>query len=217
MRRARVLMASVLLAATVTAATFLTGMTTMAGKYEEPSYTVVKAYPDFELRTYAPTIEAQVTVDGPYGQAVRGAFRILAGYIFGGNAPRSTIAMTTPVSAKPASESIAMTTPVSATPGPQGWTVSFTMPSTWTMVTLPMANDPRVRLVEVPGATWVVRKFRGRATDAVVAKQLADLRRDAEAAALELSDASSVSQFNPPWVLGPWRRNEVRWALASAR
>ncbi len=200
----------------VAALAVITGGTAMAGRYEEPAYTVVRTLPGFEVRAYAPTIEARVTVAGTYNEAVSGAFRVLAGYIFGGNAPQEAIAMTTPVSAQPAGQSIAMTTPVSAAPTAAGWTVSFTMPSKWTLQTLPAANDPRVQLVEVQGASWAVRSFRGRATDSRVAKELASLRQDAEAAGVRLADTASVSQFNPPWVLGPWRRNEVRWAIASA-
>ncbi len=187
----------------------------MAGRYEQPAYRVVATHPGVEIRAYAPVVEARVTVNGTYTQAVNGAFRILAGYIFGGNAPRASIAMTTPVSARPAGERIAMTTPVSAAPGTGGWTVSFTMPSAWTLATLPAPTDPRVELVEVPGATWAVRAFKGRATDAVVAEQLSALERDARAASISLDAASVVSQFNPPWVLGPWRKNEVRRAVAA--
>lgn len=216
MRRGRKVAAVALGITVVTALVFLTGSTTMAARYEEPPYTVGRTYDRFEVRTYGPTIEAQVTVAGSYSQAVSSAFRVLAGYIFGGNAPRAAIAMTTPVSAQPAGARIDMTTPVSAAPDAGGWTVSFTMPSTWTMDTLPRANDARVKLVEMPGGTWVVRTFRGRLTDAVAARELADLRRDAEAASLRLTDRQIVSQFNPPWVLGPWRRNEVRWLLAPA-
>lgn len=200
-------------ATTATALALLTGVFDMASHYEEPAYTVVRTTPSFEVRTYAPTVEAQVTMPGSYSQAVTSSFRVLAGYIFGGNAPRSSIAMTTPVSATPSSERLAMTTPVSAAEGAQGWTVSFTMPKDRTLETLPTANDPRIRLVAVPGETWVVRKFKGRATDTVVVRELATLKHDAESGGLRLRDASVVSQFNPPWVLGPWRRNEVRWLL----
>ncbi len=176
---------------------------------------VVRTTPDFEVRTYAPTVEAQVTMPGSHSEAVSAAFRVLAGYIFGGNAPRASIAMTTPVSAKPARERIAMTTPVSAAEGDGGWTVSFTMPAGKTLATLPVANDPRIRLVEVPGETWVVHTFKGRATDEIVATKLKSLQHDASDAGVHLAEASAVAQFNPPWVLGPWRRNEVRWQLAN--
>lgn len=198
----------------VVAAALVTGVTARAGNYEEPGFRVVSTHDGFEVRAYAPTIEAQVRVDGGYNTAVRTAFGVLAGYIFGGNAPRASIAMTTPVSATPAGQRIAMTSPVSAVEAASGWTVSFTMPSEWTMETLPVPNDPRVRLAEVGGGTWAVRAFGGRAYDAVVAEAVAALRRDAEAAGVSLTGAPVVSQFDPPWVVGPLRRNEVRIAVA---
>ena len=42
-----------------------------------------------------------------------------------------------------------MTTPVSASGAGDRWTVSFMMPSKWTMDTLPVPKDPRIDLVEV--------------------------------------------------------------------
>jgi hypothetical protein len=199
----------------VLAASVGTGLTARAGGYEEPAYTLVESHPGFEVRRYAPTIEAQVTVEGSYSQAVRAAFGVLAGYIFGGNSPGASIAMTTPVSASPNGERIAMTTPVSAAAVGEGWTVSFTMPASWTMQTLPAPNDARVRLVEVQGAAWAVRAFGGRASDPVVAAQVEALRGDAAAAGVPLVGAPVVSQFDPPWVMGPWRRNEVRLAVLA--
>lgn len=198
----------------VAAAATVTGRASAAGGYEEPAFVVASRHDGFEVRTYAPTIEARVTVPGTYGRAVSSAFGVLAGYIFGGNEPRASIAMTTPVSAQPAGESIAMTAPVSAMASADGWTVAFTMPSSWTMATLPRPVDPRVRLVEVPSGTWAVRGFGGRASDDVVERELAALDAAARAAGVVLSGPPVVSQFDPPWVLGAWRRNEVRRAVA---
>jgi hypothetical protein len=190
------------------------GSRAYAAPNEEPAYEVLQSAPGFEVRRYEPTIEAQVTVEGDYSGAVTKAFRVLASYIFGGNAPRESIAMTTPVSAKPAGTSIAMTTPVSAVSADGSWIVSFTMPRQWTMQTLPVPNDPRVTLVEVPAAAFAVRTFNGRATDSAVKTELDALRAEVEAAGLTIDGAPTVSQFNPPWILGPWRRNEVRWPIA---
>ena len=192
-----------------------TGATTAPGAYEEPAYDVEAAHDGFEVRRYAPTVEARVTVAGDYASAVSAAFGLLAGYIFGGNTPGASIAMTTPVSAQPAGERIAMTTPVSAAPAPAGWTVAFTMPATYTLATLPRPNDARVQLVEVPGGAWAVRAFGGRASNDAVAAELAALDAAAARAGVTLTGPPVVSQFDPPWVLGPWRRNEVRRAVGA--
>ena len=68
---------------------------------EEPNYTILNQTEDFELRRYNAQIAAQTWVTGSQDSAGRQGFRILAGYIFGGNtAPSgesSKISMTAPV------------------------------------------------------------------------------------------------------------------------
>ena len=182
-------------------------------QYEEPAYTVEASHPGFEVRAYAPTIEARVTLKGTRQAATREGFGVLAGYLFGGNTAQQGIAMTTPVSAAPASQTIDMTTPVSAAPAGDGWTVAFTMPSKWALDTLPRPDDDRVELVEVSGVRAAVRTFRGRGASAAVEAEEAALRAAMRDAGLPSEGAATIAQFDPPWVLGPWRRNEVQIRL----
>lgn len=189
-------------------ALLLLGGIAMAGRYEEPGYEVEARHEGFEVRTYGPTVEARVTVPGTYGRAVSAAFRVLAGYIFGGNAAGDRIAMTTPVSAVP-DEDVDVSGAV-ATATDAGWTVAFTMPSDRTLETLPQPRDPRIQLAAAGGGTWAVRTFSGRARDARVDAELDALTSAATAAGYRITGPPVVSQFDPPWTLGPWRRNEVR-------
>ena len=118
---------------------------------EEPSYTLVERVGSIEIRDYPGLIHAEVTVRGDRQTATRRGFQPLANYIFGGNQPREDIAMTAPVTASRSGQSIAMTAPVTSEPAGEGeWVVSFIMPSEWTMETVPVANDPDVRLREAP-------------------------------------------------------------------
>jgi hypothetical protein len=87
-----------------------------------------------------------VTVTGEQKEAARKGFRLLAGYIFGGNKSRQSIAMTAPVAQEPVSEIIAMTAPVMQLENAGTWTVRFTMPSAYTMEMLPQPNDPKEQL-----------------------------------------------------------------------
>lgn len=187
-----------------------------AGTYEEPSFTVVDDASGYELRSYDRQIEARVTVASSYEASVRQGFRILANYIFGGNQSRSSIDMTTPVATVP-STSIDMTAPVSAMGEGQRWTVSFMMPSQWTLETLPVPNDARIELVEVAPSLRAVRTFSGRASQRRVDQELAALREAVATAGLEVVGPSAIAQFDPPWVLGPWRRNEVGLPVQTAR
>lgn len=182
--------------------------TVMARDYEQPPYTVTAPHDTFEVRDYAPHLEARIRVAGDYTSAVSEGFRALAGYIFGGNSPGARIEMTTPVSAA-AGTRIDMTAPVSASAADGSWSVAFMMPSPWTLQTLPRPDDPRIELVEVPGGRWAARTFSGRARNDRVRDELASLRQAVAAAGLEVTGAELVSQFDPPWTLGPWRRNEV--------
>ena len=184
-------------------------------QYEEPTYTVESSNPTFEVRAYEATLQARVTVSGSRERATQQGFRILAGYIFGGNQAKQSIAMTTPVSAAPQSQSIEMTAPVSATASATGWTVGFTMPRQWTLDTLPVPNDSRVQLVAVSAHRAAVRSFTGRANQARVADEERALLGALEALGLQANSGVTLAQFDPPWVLGPWRRNELQVGLGG--
>lgn len=108
------------------AALALSGSPAMA--VEEPSFTVVVREGAFEIRDYPALVVAEVVVTGAQKEAASQGFRLLAGYIFGGNTKRQDIAMTVPAVQERSSEKIAMTAPVTQTLDAGDWTVRFTMP-----------------------------------------------------------------------------------------
>ena len=197
---------------------------------EELKYSVVESHDDFEIRTYAPYISAQASLTGEY-RAVQGdLFRLLAGYIFGKNSTRDSIEMTAPVLldsesregvdgagsretlSETQSESIAMTAPVTMQPGGDGqWTMSFSMPSKYTMGTLPKPTDARVRLLEVPERTVAVIRFSGRFGDeerrAENARSL--LKWLAESKWYKATGKPFYAGYDPPFTLPFLRRNEL--------
>jgi len=62
---------------------------------EEPKYTVLQEFENgIEIRAYEPHLVAVTKMDGSQNSG----FRVLAGYIFGGNEKEQEIAMTAPVS-----------------------------------------------------------------------------------------------------------------------
>ena len=193
----------------------------LAEKYEEPPYEVVQSHVDWEIRKYAPAIEARVSVDGPYDQAVNNGFRLLAGYIFGKNEPNESIAMTVPVAARPTEgQQIAMTTPVSTTPNTpdtvgavQTWTIAFTMPDQWSLDTLPAPLDDRVQLVETSEQLWAVLRFSGKANARTAEKNRQVLLSALAVEGLQPSGEPVIAQYNPPWIPGFLRRNEVKIPL----
>lgn len=175
--------------------------------YETTGYTVERTEGAVEVRRYPPHLVAEVTVGGDRSTAAGRGFRILAGYIFGGNAGAGEIAMTTPVTQEPAK--IAMTTPVTQSGRDGQWTVQFGMPSGYTMATLPKPNDDRVRFAEMPEARVVVITFSGLPTAGRLVGKAEDLRLAVAQMGLNVSGDPFYMFYDSPFTL-PWnRRNEV--------
>ncbi|HZY50668.1 MAG TPA: heme-binding protein [Devosia sp.] len=177
---------------------------------EEPKYTALVSDGACELRRYAPVIVAEVRVTGEMQAATNAGFRLLAGYIFGGNDARKSVAMTAPVTlAASTGTKIAMTAPVTLAGREGDWIVQFTMPRQWSLETLPVPNDPRVRLRPVPEMLMAVLKFSGLTSPPRVARKSAELAAWAAERDLEISGTPSLARYDPPWT--PWfmRRNEV--------
>ena len=182
---------------------------------EEPPFTVELTHGEFEVRDYPPMVVAEVAVTGDRKDAAGKGFRLLAGYIFGGNTGSRKIAMTAPVLQVPASsETIAMTAPVVQTGGGGGWVIQFVMPRGVSLETLPRPNNPKVHLRAVAAARIAVIRFSGLARQDDVADRTVALSRFVTAQRLQAVGAPSLAQYDPPWT--PWfmRRNEMMIAVA---
>lgn len=177
---------------------------------EEPSYTSILQEAPFEIREYPALIAAQVTVAGERSEAISAGFRLLAGYIFGGNTRKQSISMTAPViQNEAASEKIAMTAPVIQNSDPAGWVIRFIMPASYTLETLPTPNDPKVRLIPLPPKRFAVVRFSGLVDDNDVEQQTAVLRAFIARQKLSVIGTPSLARYDPPWTLWFLRRNEV--------
>lgn len=182
---------------------------------EEPPFTVKSAHSEFEVRDYPALVAAEVTVTGDRKDASSKGFRLLAGYIFGGNTRKQSNAMTAPVTqASAGSEKIAMTAPVLQIGGNGSWVIRFIMPRGSTLETLPRPNNPKVHLVAVPPTRMAVVKFSGLARQDDVDAKTAALSRFVTAQHLQAIGPPSLAQYDPPWTLWFMRRNEVMIPVA---
>lgn len=186
----------------------------LGSRVEKADYTVVKKMNGYEIRQYPAHIVAQTTVQGTYGESLSYGFSIVAGYIFGGNTRKESIAMTAPVVAqkgevKKVSENIAMTAPVVATAEGDSQIISFGMPRSYTLETLPTPNDPRVKIVMIPAKKYAVMRFSWYRLDARIKhmqeKLLSALNRDGIVAKGSFAYAGYNAPWTPPWMT----RNEV--------
>ena len=179
---------------------------------ETASYTVERTLEGAELRSYGPRLVAEVTVAGSRSGAANAGFRILAGYIFGGNAESSKIAMTTPVAQVPQASAGSAAAKTGAG-GAQSWTVRFSLPAGRSLADLPPPDDPRIRLMETAPERMLVLQFSGRPTDAALAKATASLRAIADRAGVKGQGEPEFMFYDSPFTL-PWnRRNEVALVL----
>jgi hypothetical protein len=186
----------------------ISGGTAMAT--EEPVFKLVLQAEAFEVREYPALIAAEVSVGGDRSEAVNAGFRLLAGYIFGGNTRSQSIAMTAPViQAPPAGEKIAMTAPVTQTGNADAWVIRFIMPSSYTLDTLPTPNDPKVQLKTLPPSRVAVVRFSGLAHEADIEQKTAELYDFIAANHLRAAGPPSLARYNPPWTLWFLRRNEI--------
>lgn len=176
---------------------------------EEAQYTVSAKQDELEIREYAPSIVAEVVVDGEFEDASGTAFRTLFNYISGKNTAQSKIAMTSPVSQKAEPEKIAMTSPVGQRQSGQGLAVSFMMPAAYTMDTIPVPDDPSVALREIPAHRAAAIRYSGRWSEASYKKHLARLQDWMKSQNLEAIGEPVWARYNAPFT--PWfmRRNEI--------
>ena len=194
------------------AALTLTGANAMA--IEEPRYEVLASTDDYEVRRYDSYIIAETDVEGTYKTAGNKAFRILAGYIFGDNQAAEKMAMTAPVGSRPADDSVKMkmTAPVTSAPGndeADSFTYSFVMESRYSLETLPVPNDPRVRIRVVPERTMAVHRYSGTWSEDNYLKHERVLLDALADDAVATRGAPVSARYNAPFT--PWfmRRNEV--------
>lgn len=175
---------------------------------EEPTYKIIVKDGAFELRDYSPYIVAEVVIDGDRDSAVNAGFRILAGYIFGGNTSRSKIVMTAPVT-QSKGENIEMTAPVTQTAQGSSWIIRFMMPHTYSMATLPQPDDERITLKLIQGRRLAVLKFSGLWTEGNLGAHRDELAALLVRKSLKPKGEATYAFYDPPWKPFFWRRNEV--------
>ena len=176
---------------------------------EEAEYSVIEQAGDIELRDYSSSIVAETLVKDDFEDAGNRAFRPLFKYISGDNETKDEIAMTSPVSQQKSSEKIAMTAPVSQQAAADGWVVSFMMPASYTMSTIPRPTDPEVRIREVPAFRAAVIRFSGRWTEKNYREHLEELQTWIGQKQLTVAGDPVWARYDPPFK--PWfmRRNEI--------
>ncbi|MEN0087344.1 MAG: heme-binding protein [Pseudomonadota bacterium] len=205
--------ASLTVAAGVVAAS-VSGAT--ADTIESPAYTLVLQDGPYEVRRYQPYIVAETSVNAEDGRTASSkAFMTLAGYIFGANTASDKIAMTSPVTSA-ASQKIDMTSPVTSQGDGRGdYTVRFSMPSKWTMDTLPTPLNDAVKLREVEGYVVAVLRYVGERPQAERDKVAAELTKWVKDQGWSAEAGPIWAGYDGPSVASEKRRYEVQLPIAD--
>ncbi len=183
-------------------------------KTPEPSWKSVRKDGNIEIRAYDPMVVAEVTTTGERYKAINEGFRILAGYIFGGNAGQKSIEMTAPVTQQPdvsEGQKIAMTAPVIQEAGlnQNEWKVRFVMPAEYTLSSLPKPNDNRIKFIEIPAYKAAVIRFSGFNTDNNLSSHKTELMTWIRDSKISTHGQPVYAFYNPPWTPPFMKRNEV--------
>jgi len=163
---------------------------------ETPKYNLLKKEGRFEIREYVPMVIAKTEVKANYRDATYTGFRRIANYIFGANKKQMNIEMTAPVISYESQSQ-------------NKYDIIFVMPKKHSLVDLPEPNYDNVTLELKQLGKTVVITFGGWATEGRViyyTKLLDDFIKKKN---LEIRSTYMVAQYNSPWALPPFRKNEI--------
>lgn len=183
---------------------------------KEAKYKVLEKDGKFEIRDYAPQILAETLTEGTLENAGDKAFNRLFKYISGNNKSQTKITMTAPVSQEAASEKIKMTTPVGQQKQNDKWLVSFMMPESYTMKTIPKPKDSRIIIRYIPAKRIAAVRYSGFWSKKNYLKNESDLKSWMEKKKLIGTGEPIWARYNPPFALWFLRRNEILIQLNPA-
>lgn len=163
-------------------------------KTEEQSYSVVWKNDQIEARFYPEAVLATVTSPATtYRSSSNRNFRVLAGYIFGGNEENQSIPMTSPVHMSFENGTSEM---------------SFVMPSSMNLETLPKPNTEGIIFSKSKEMYAVAIRFSGWADDEKIKNHTNKLLRALDVLGIEPKSSPWFMGYNPPYQVVN-RRNEV--------
>ena len=173
---------------------------------ESVPYAVVKTVDRVEIRHYPGLVLATVR-----GMSDDDAFGILFRFISGLNAGGGKIPMTVPVVSAQKGERIPMTAPVLS--GSNYF--SFVLPSSFKAETTPRPIDDRVSIEEIPARQVAVLRFRGSGSERQINEKTAELLTTLRNHNLSTVGESFLMRYNPPFIPGIFRKNEVGISVAE--
>ncbi|MDC1203944.1 heme-binding protein [Salibacteraceae bacterium] len=162
-------------------------------------YTVEEKFDNFEIRSYEASLFTMVKLPpSEYKTASGQGFRLLAGYIFGGNESNEKIAMTSPVQMSLE----------------DSMTMMFMVPKQYKKEDLPKPNQSQVKFHEEPEKRVAAITFGGWADDDKIERYKKELIKALEAQNISYTQRFYFLGYNAPYEIAN-RKNEVIVELAN--
>jgi hypothetical protein len=161
---------------------------------ETIKYEIIREIGKVEIRRYPKIIVARV-------DDASDAFNLLYRFITGENRQRAKVKMTSPV----VSQKIEMTSPVLSETG----AMAFVMPKEYTLETTPEPLNNQVKIMEIPARLIAALCFSGGWSEAHFEKETQDLLETLSEANVKTKGNVFTMLYNPPFIPGFLRRNEV--------
>jgi DNA gyrase inhibitor GyrI len=170
--------------------------------YETAQYRVIETEGAFEIREY-PDLTLVATESEMDSQGRDGSFMRLFRYISGENRQDQKIAMTTPVFMEGAGDQPRVS-------------MGFVMPKEVATSGVPEPKRDGVAIKKRAGGRFAVVRFSGRLDSDVTKAQEAKLRQWMESKGIHGLDTVEAAGYDPPFIPGLLRRNEVLIRLVDA-
>lgn len=164
---------------------------------ETQKYKILRRIGSVEIRQYPKLILATTKIKAE--EASNEAFGIIAEYIFGRN---------------DANEKIEMTAPVMSTSNSGIFAMSFVMPSSLDIKSLPKPISDRIEIKEKKASKFAVLRFSGLISKEKARMKEQELRTILKENRLEAKGGAILMRYNPPWTIPFMRRNEIALELS---
>ena len=165
-------------------------------------FNIISKHDDIEIRNYEPAIYASVTLPTNTNEQ-SSSFRILAGYIFGGNDEKQKIAMTAPVQMHNNDIN-----------GDKSLTMRFVMPDKYSIEDLSKPNDSRIEITKSGEKKFAAISFTGYNNDSKFLLNSNKLKKFLDSKNISYVDNPIYLGYDPPYKF--WnRRNEVLFELSN--
>jgi len=174
---------------------FLVWKSSFRNAYESAAYSQVKADGQFEIREY-PDLQLVTTSTDMNAAGKDGSFMRLFRYISGGNETKQKVAMTTPVF-------------MDSGPDDTEEQMGFVLPKNVAQEGAPEPTGRGVQLQMRPGGKFAVLRFAGRMGAQQRSAAEEKLRSWIDQENLVGSGPAEFAGYDPPWIPGFLRRNEV--------